>query len=104
MAENLERGQVTGPHRTLTQDVSFGIGQLVEIAIRALSPADVRRRYNALLRLHNRLTRTPRDAGPPPRSGTPPSAIFGKAGPYSGDDQCDGESHGDRRDGAPAAQ
>jgi uncharacterized membrane protein len=35
----LERGQVTGPYRTLTQDISFGIDQLVEIAIRALSPA-----------------------------------------------------------------
>ncbi|MGW2255000.1 DUF2254 domain-containing protein [Kitasatospora sp. NPDC001660] len=31
--------QVTGPYRTLTQDVSFGVDQLVEIAIRALSPA-----------------------------------------------------------------
>jgi uncharacterized membrane protein len=30
---------VVGPHRTLTQDVSFGIDQLVEIATRALSPA-----------------------------------------------------------------
>ncbi|HEX2805517.1 MAG TPA: DUF2254 domain-containing protein [Kineosporiaceae bacterium] len=39
VAEHLERGHVTGPHRTLTQDVSFGIDQLVEIAIRALSPA-----------------------------------------------------------------
>ncbi|MEZ0092330.1 DUF2254 domain-containing protein [Streptacidiphilus sp. EB129] len=35
----LKRGQVTGPYRTLTQDISFGIDQLVEIAIRALSPA-----------------------------------------------------------------
>ena len=39
VAEHLRRTQVTGPHRTLTQDVSFGIDQLVEIAIRALSPA-----------------------------------------------------------------
>ncbi|MGH3285675.1 MAG: DUF2254 domain-containing protein, partial [Streptosporangiaceae bacterium] len=30
---------IIGPHRTLTQDVSFGVDQLVEIAIRALSPA-----------------------------------------------------------------
>jgi uncharacterized membrane protein len=30
---------IIGPYRTLTQDVSFGIDQLVEIAIRALSPA-----------------------------------------------------------------
>ena len=39
VAANLGRGQVTGPYRTLTQDISFGIDQLVEIAIRALSPA-----------------------------------------------------------------
>jgi uncharacterized membrane protein len=39
VAESLERGHVTGPYRTLTQDVSFGVDQLVEIAIRALSPA-----------------------------------------------------------------
>ncbi|RAG87056.1 DUF2254 domain-containing protein [Streptacidiphilus pinicola] len=39
VAAGLERGQVTGPYRTLTQDISFGIDQLVEIAIRALSPA-----------------------------------------------------------------
>ncbi|MGI5517607.1 DUF2254 domain-containing protein [Streptomyces sp. CA-106131] len=37
--QQLARGQVTGPYRTLTQDVSFGVDQLVEIAIRALSPA-----------------------------------------------------------------
>ncbi|MGB8390291.1 DUF2254 domain-containing protein [Mycobacterium sp.] len=39
VAEYLENAQVTGPHRTLTQDVAFGVDQLVEIAIRALSPA-----------------------------------------------------------------
>lgn len=39
VALHLRRAQVTGPHRTLTQDVSFGIDQLVEIALRALSPA-----------------------------------------------------------------
>jgi uncharacterized membrane protein len=39
VAAGLERGQVTGPYRTLTQDISFGVDQLVEIAIRALSPA-----------------------------------------------------------------
>jgi uncharacterized membrane protein len=37
--EALGRAHITGPYRTLTQDVSFGIDQLVEIAIRALSPA-----------------------------------------------------------------
>lgn len=37
--QNLSRGHVTGPYRTLTQDVSFGFDQLVEIALRALSPA-----------------------------------------------------------------
>ncbi len=30
---------ITGPHRTLTQDVAFAVDQLVEIAIRALSAA-----------------------------------------------------------------
>ncbi|TQF02853.1 DUF2254 domain-containing protein [Kitasatospora acidiphila] len=39
LAAQLTRVQVTGPYRTLTQDVSFGFDQLVEIAIRALSPA-----------------------------------------------------------------
>ena len=39
VAANLEKGQITGPYRTLTQDISFGIDQLVEIAIRALSSA-----------------------------------------------------------------
>jgi uncharacterized membrane protein len=35
----LGRAHLIGPQRTLTQDVSFGFDQLVEIAIRALSPA-----------------------------------------------------------------
>ena len=35
----LERAHVTGPQRTLMQDLAFAIDQLVEIAIRALSPA-----------------------------------------------------------------
>ena len=35
----MSRAHIIGPHRTLTQDVSFGMDQLVEIAIRALSPA-----------------------------------------------------------------
>ena len=39
VARYLARAQATGPHRTLTQDVAFGVDQLVEIAIRALSPA-----------------------------------------------------------------
>ncbi|HWS92739.1 MAG TPA: DUF2254 domain-containing protein [Mycobacterium sp.] len=39
VARYLEHAQVTGPHRTLTQDVAFGVDQLVEIAVRALSPA-----------------------------------------------------------------
>ena len=38
-SEALGSAHVTGPYRTLTQDISFGIDQLVEIAIRALSPA-----------------------------------------------------------------
>ena len=39
VARELSRAHATGPYRTLAQDVSFGIDQLVEIAIRALSPA-----------------------------------------------------------------
>ncbi len=35
----LAKAHVTGPHRTLMQDPIFAIDQLVEIAIRALSPA-----------------------------------------------------------------
>lgn len=39
VSDALGRAHITGSHRTLTQDVSFGIDQLAEIAIRALSPA-----------------------------------------------------------------
>ena len=39
IAKRLERAHVTGPHRTLAQDLPFAMDQLVEIAIRALSPA-----------------------------------------------------------------
>lgn len=39
IGERLERVHITGPLRTLSQDIAFGIDQLVEIAIRALSPA-----------------------------------------------------------------
>jgi uncharacterized membrane protein len=39
VARELARAHVSGPYRTLAQDVSFGIDQLVEIAIRALSTA-----------------------------------------------------------------
>jgi uncharacterized membrane protein len=39
IARSLKRAQVTGPVRTLAQDPAFAIDQLVEIAIRALSPA-----------------------------------------------------------------
>jgi len=35
----LSKAHVTGPHRTLIQDPVFAIDQLVEIAVRALSPA-----------------------------------------------------------------
>jgi uncharacterized membrane protein len=35
----IDRGVHIGRHRTLTQDCEFGIAQVVEIAIRALSPA-----------------------------------------------------------------
>jgi uncharacterized membrane protein len=39
VARNLTRAHATGAHRTLTQDLAFAIDQLVEIALRALSPA-----------------------------------------------------------------
>jgi len=39
VAMDLAQAHVTGPHRTLMQDPVFAIDQLVEIAIRALSPA-----------------------------------------------------------------
>jgi uncharacterized membrane protein len=39
VALSLSQAHVTGPHRTLMQDPVFAIDQLVEIAIRALSPA-----------------------------------------------------------------
>lgn len=35
----IDRGIHIGRHRTLTQDIEFGIAQVIEIAIRALSPA-----------------------------------------------------------------
>ncbi|MEZ0109213.1 putative membrane protein [Catenulispora sp. EB89] len=39
VARALRRAHLSGPYRSLSQDISFGIDQLVEIAIRALSPA-----------------------------------------------------------------
>ena len=39
VARRLGRSHATGSHRTLSQDLAFAIDQLVEIAIRALSPA-----------------------------------------------------------------
>ncbi|WP_216900660.1 DUF2254 domain-containing protein [Nocardia alni] len=39
IAEDFTRGHVTGSTRTLVQDISFGIDQIVEIALRALSAA-----------------------------------------------------------------
>jgi uncharacterized membrane protein len=39
VTRSLERAHLTGPFRTLAQDLSFAVDQLVEIAIRALSPA-----------------------------------------------------------------
>ncbi len=39
ISRRLETVHITGPLRTLSQDIAFGIDQLVEIAIRALSPA-----------------------------------------------------------------
>jgi len=39
LAPVIRRAVRLGTHRTLTQDLEFGIAQLVEIALRALSPA-----------------------------------------------------------------
>jgi uncharacterized membrane protein len=39
IARGLDRAHVTGANRTLRQDLAFAIDQVVEIAIRALSPA-----------------------------------------------------------------
>jgi uncharacterized membrane protein len=39
VAEALAKAHATGPHRTLMQEPVFAVDQLVEIAIRALSPA-----------------------------------------------------------------
>jgi uncharacterized membrane protein len=39
IGRQLARVHITGPLRTLSQDIAFGIDQLVEIGIRALSPA-----------------------------------------------------------------
>ena len=39
VATVLHQVHITGPQRTLTQDLAFAVDQLVEIAIRALSPA-----------------------------------------------------------------
>jgi len=39
VSEALNRSHIVGPYRTLTQDLGFAIDQLVEVGIRALSPA-----------------------------------------------------------------
>jgi uncharacterized membrane protein len=39
VSQALRRAHITGPNRTLVQDLAFAVDQLVEIAIRALSPA-----------------------------------------------------------------
>ncbi len=39
VADSLNREHIVGPNRTMTQDPGFAIDQLVEVAIRALSPA-----------------------------------------------------------------
>jgi uncharacterized membrane protein len=39
VGRGLDRAHATGAHRTLTQDLAYSIDQLVEIAIRAVSPA-----------------------------------------------------------------
>jgi uncharacterized membrane protein len=39
VTKKLRQAHIAGPYRTLTQDLAFAVDQLVEIAIRALSPA-----------------------------------------------------------------
>src|SRR5450755_4878397 len=39
VSQALRRAHICGPNRTLVQDLAFAVDQLVEIAIRALSPA-----------------------------------------------------------------
>jgi uncharacterized membrane protein len=39
VSEALARAHIVGPNRTLTQDLGFAVDQLVEVGIRALSPA-----------------------------------------------------------------
>ena len=39
VADTLDRAHIVGSSRTLTQDLGFAVDQLVEVAIRALSPA-----------------------------------------------------------------
>jgi uncharacterized membrane protein len=39
VSQALRRAHICGPNRTLAQDLTFAVDQLVEIAIRALSPA-----------------------------------------------------------------
>jgi uncharacterized membrane protein len=39
IGNDLKRAHAAGPYRTLSQDIAFAVDQLVEIAIRALSPA-----------------------------------------------------------------
>jgi uncharacterized membrane protein len=39
VSKALRRAHISGPNRTLAQDLSFAVDQLVEIALRALSPA-----------------------------------------------------------------
>ena len=62
----LRRAHVAGPSRTLSQDVAFAVDQLVEIAIRALSPA-VNDTFTALTCIDwlcDSLCRVPRDWAP----------------------------------------
>ena len=60
VARALGGAHATGPHRTLTQDPSFAVDQLVEIAIRGLSLGDQRHLYGA--RVHRLARRRARQA------------------------------------------
>jgi uncharacterized membrane protein len=66
VAEALTREHIVGPNRTLTQDPGFAVDQLVEVAIRALSPAvnDTFTALNCIDWLGDCLCRAARDSLP----------------------------------------
>ncbi len=75
VARALGGAHATGPHRTLTQDLSFAVDQLVEIAIRALSPAvnDTSQRWRASTGSATGCASSPRPGIRPPCIATRPA-------------------------------